>query len=237
MATAYTSNARLQKPSTADRNWDVPLNANADFLDGLSAVGRLLVTPSETPSASRNVRVTAGNYVKSDGTIVGYAGTASYGLPASSSTCAWLSDLGVLTSGPLFPTTAHVRLAVVTTSTTEVTTVADERISLRSATGLTTSPGGAGSGVASGPTVASAPAAVLTVDNLSQALGFFGVVPKTQAAALAPLADRTAGAASDAVLDVGPSYTQATLDNNFAALTNKVNALIEALKRHGLMAS
>ena len=44
MAISYTTNARLQKPAVADRNWDVPINANADLLDGMTAIGGLLHT-------------------------------------------------------------------------------------------------------------------------------------------------------------------------------------------------
>src|SRR4051794_8313568 len=103
MPTSYTTNAFLNKPAAADRHWDVPLNANADFLDGISAVGKLLVTSKESPSTTLNVRVTAGTYVKSDGTVGGYAGLPAYGVPASSSLYVWLSDAGVLAAGAAFP--------------------------------------------------------------------------------------------------------------------------------------
>ena len=69
MATTYTANARLQKPATADRNWDVTLNANADTLDAVSAIGGLATTVTETPSATLNVRVAAGSFVAADGTL------------------------------------------------------------------------------------------------------------------------------------------------------------------------
>ncbi len=49
VATTYTANARLQKPATSDRNWDVPINANADALDGMTAIGGLAVTTTEIP--------------------------------------------------------------------------------------------------------------------------------------------------------------------------------------------
>jgi hypothetical protein len=52
MSTSHTTNALLAKPAASDRYWDIPLNANADFLDGISSIGRLLVTPAEVPSAS-----------------------------------------------------------------------------------------------------------------------------------------------------------------------------------------
>jgi hypothetical protein len=61
MATTYTPNVRLQKPAANDRSWDGPVNANADTLDGMNAIGALCVTLAETPSASLNVSVAAGS--------------------------------------------------------------------------------------------------------------------------------------------------------------------------------
>ena len=75
-------------------------------------------------------------------------------------------------------------------------------------------------------------------DPVNRWIGFFGATPATQAAALAPLdASATGGVAANALVDVGGSFAQATLNNNFASLAAKVDALIAALKRHGLMAS
>ncbi len=56
LATTYSANARLQKPATSDRNWDVPINANTDALDAMTAVGGLASTPTEIPSATLQVR-------------------------------------------------------------------------------------------------------------------------------------------------------------------------------------
>ena len=109
----FTANAFLLKPATAQRNWDAAINANSDTLDGMSAIGQLVVTSAELPSATLNIRVTGGSYGKGDGTIGSYAGVAAFALPASSTSCVWLTDPGVLTASPTFPTTAHVRLAQV----------------------------------------------------------------------------------------------------------------------------
>ena len=70
-------------------------------------------------------------------------------------------------------------------------------------------------------------------------VGFFGVTPATQAASLAAIVDSTTGvvSATGTLADVGSSYSQAQIDANFATLGAKVNALIAALKRHGLMSS
>jgi hypothetical protein len=239
MATTYTTNALLQKPAPADRHWDVPLNANSDFLDGISAIGRLLVTPAEAPSTTLNVRVTSGAYTKADGTTGVFNGTVSYALAPSTTTYLWLTDAGVLTAGAAFPTTAHVRLAHVVTGPTSVQSVADDRLVSRTAgTGL-------GFVLKAGDTMTGTLAVVsptsgvsaLVVNPSTPAVGFFGSSPATQAPALAPVTDNSTGVASNTVVDVGPSYSQAQIDANFATLAAKVNALIAAMKRHGLMSS
>ncbi len=74
MSTTYTPNAKLGKPAVADRNWNVPLNANADLLDALAPVGGLCVSLAEVPSASLNVQVAAGSYQLQNGTVATYAG-------------------------------------------------------------------------------------------------------------------------------------------------------------------
>jgi hypothetical protein len=210
---SYTPNAQLNKPATADRNWDIPLNANTDFLDGVSAIGQLLVTPAEVPSASLNVRVTSGSFVRADGSVVNFPGVSAYGLSPASTAVLWLTEAGVLTSSSAFPATPHVRLATVATGPTTVQTIIDDRVGLRSC--------GSGTGsVTSGST-----------------LGFFGVTPAAQSPAIAPVIDLTTGTASNSVVDVGSSFSKVQIDNNFAALAAKVNALIAVLKSYGLTAS
>ncbi len=239
MATTYTSNARLQKPATADRNWDVPVNANTDFLDGITAIGSLIVTPAEIPSVTLNVRVSAGSYVKADGTVGAFAGTASYTLPASATTYLWLTDAGVLSSASAFPTTAHVRLAHVVTGPTTVQSIVDERV------GSQTAGTGLGFVLKAGDTMTGAltiaatgsTTPVLTADPNARTVGFFGVTPAGQAQALAAIVDNTTGTASNTLADVGPSYSQAQIDANFATLAAKVNALAAAMKLYGLMSS
>lgn len=56
------------------------------------------------------------------------------------------------------------------------------------------------------------------------------VAAKTQIAALVALTDNTGGTPSDTLADVPASYTEATLANQLASLTAKVNAIIAALK-------
>lgn len=58
----------------------------------------------------------------------------------------------------------------------------------------------------------------------------------TQAGAVASLTDSTTGTADDTVADVGAAFSQATLNNNFADLTAKLNAILAALRGAGLIA-
>jgi hypothetical protein len=238
VATSYTNNVKLQKPATADRNWDIPLNANADLLDGLTAIGGLAVTAAETPSASLNVRVAPGAYRKGDGTIGTFAGASTVAMPASSATCLWLTDTGSLTTGTAFPTTAHVRLASVTSSATTISGVADQRVQCSTAgsgLGFILKAGDAladganfSLGTTTGTQFGTAP---------NQLLGFFGSKPATQAVSTPALTDSTGATPGTGVTDVGATYSQANINANLATLAAKVNTLIAALKRHGLMSS
>lgn len=51
----------------------------------------------------------------------------------------------------------------------------------------------------------------------------------TAVAAITPLTG-TSGTTGDAIVDVGASFSQTTLNNNFRALEDKINAVIAALK-------
>jgi hypothetical protein len=53
---------------------------------------------------------------------------------------------------------------------------------------------------------------------------------KAEIAALVALTDSSGGTPSDTIADVPGSYTEATLANQLASLTAKVNAIIAALK-------
>lgn len=142
MSTTYTTKLRLQKPAAADRNWDTPLNANADALDSLAPVGGLAVVAKETPSTTLNVRVAAGTYRKADGTAGSYAGTSSQAMTAGSTNYLWLTDAAVLTlSTSAYPTgSAHVRLATVVAGATTITSVTDDRIAFAVAYAGATAP-------------------------------------------------------------------------------------------------
>ena len=82
----------------------------------------LAVVTTEVPSATLNVHVAAGSYLKQDGTIGVYAGSASQAMTASMTNYLYLdlTNSGVITvntSG--FPATAHVRLATVVAGANE----------------------------------------------------------------------------------------------------------------------
>ena len=71
-------------------------------------VGALAVVTTEVPSATLNVQVAAGNYLRQDGTIGTYAGSASQAMTASATNYLYLDltnsgALVVNTTG--FPTT------------------------------------------------------------------------------------------------------------------------------------
>jgi hypothetical protein len=239
VATTYSTNAKLQIPATSDRNWDVSINANVDALDGMSAIGGLAVTTTETPSATLHVAVSPGNFINSSGVIISFAGTPQFVVPPSSTVYLWLTDAGVLTSGPSFPTSAHLRLAQVVSGATSLVQVIDQRIQCSVA--------GTGLGFVlkagdtmTGPLTVASPAtgaSVLVADSINRLIGFFGATPASQAPALTPLASNSPGVASSSLADVGTTFSQSVLNNNFASLAAKVDALIAALQRHGLMGS
>jgi hypothetical protein len=62
-----------------------------------------------------------------------------------------------------------------------------------------------------------------------------GVIPG-EAEDVGELTDSTSGTASDTIANVGASFSQATLNNNFASMLAKVNELRAVLRAAGLMA-
>ncbi len=69
----------------------------------------------------------------------------------------------------------------------------------------------------------------------SATLGFYGTTPTTQQADISALTDSTTGSANNTVTDVGGSFNQATLNNNFADLIDQINLLRSLLRAYGLM--
>ena len=129
MSNTYTSNVKLAMPAIGDTGWSVPVNGNCTTLDGLAPVGRLAVTTTEIPSASLNVAVAAGSYIKQDGTIGTFAGSASQSMTANSTQVLYLdlTNSGALTIAASYPTTPHVRLATVAAAASTITGLTDNR--------------------------------------------------------------------------------------------------------------
>jgi hypothetical protein len=131
MSNTYTPNVQLAMPASGDRTWNVALNANCSTLDALAPLGSLSVTTTEVPSASLNIRVAAGTYLNQDGTIGTFAGVASQALTISATNYVYLdlTNSGTLTVNTTgFPSTAHVRLAVVTAGAGTISSIADTRV-------------------------------------------------------------------------------------------------------------
>jgi hypothetical protein len=129
MSNTYTPNIGLAQPASGDRTWNVPLNANCSTLDNLAPVGNLCVTTTESPSASLNVHVAAGQFTKQDGTIGTFAGVVSQAIPASVTRVLYLDgmNLWALTVNTTYPATPHVRLATVATGPSTVVSITDNR--------------------------------------------------------------------------------------------------------------
>ena len=127
MAITRTASLKLQKPAVADRNWGPALNGNADALDGLAPLSALAVTTAESPSATRGLAVAAGPYLKPDGTTGQYAGGATTAAASATSHVSLNPATGAIVVGASWPSTPHVRLAVVVADATTITSVADAR--------------------------------------------------------------------------------------------------------------
>jgi hypothetical protein len=194
MSNTYTPAIALAMPASGDRTWNVALNANAAALDALNPVGDLAVTGTEFPSATLNVRVAPGVYVRQDGTVATYAGVSSVALTAAATNYLFLD---LTTSGTLivnttgFPTTSHVRLAVGVTGGAAVTSIADARVaftvcgSIADGVNLTF---GTTTGTQIGTTT-------------TGKIGFFGKTPIVQPTVGAAVAGATYTAAEQAILN------------------------------------
>jgi len=206
----------------------------------LSALASLNVVKAEIPSASLNVAVKPGSFISSAGTIVNYAGTASFACTTGTTNYLWLTDAGVLTKNTTgFPTTAPiVHLAVVLAGATTITSITDARIAYVS--------GGAVSGYLplGGGTLADPANIVLGTSTgtkigtaVSQKLGFFNATPVVQpsGAAQAAITDSSGGTPSTTVADVGASFSQTGLNNIHASILNELNAIRSALVTLGII--
>lgn len=67
----------------------------------------------------------------------------------------------------------------------------------------------------------------------STGVAFFGAAPVARQADPGALMDSTGGTAGPTISDVGAAFNQATLNNNFASLTEKVNDIRNVLNLFG----
>lgn len=72
--------------------------------------------------------------------------------------------------------------------------------------------------------------------STSQLLGFYNATPVVQRSDFGALTDSTTGTAGNTINDVGGAFNQATLNNNFASLTDRINDIRTVLRDLGLMA-
>lgn len=239
MATSHTSNAKLRKPGTADRNWNTPVNENADLLDGFTAIGGLCVTLTETPSASLNVKVSAGNYQKTDGTVGTYAGTASQAITTATTKYLYLTDGGTLTVGASYPSTAHVRLATIVAGATTITSITDDRVQCM-VMGSDAQPylplaGGTLTGNLTLTDAVNAVAGTSTGSKIgtatTQKIGFWNATPIVQPSGSgqatvsqtgAALTDSTTGTPGSTIADGTATYSQSITNNNNASLMREI---------------
>jgi hypothetical protein len=220
MANTYTPNLQLAMPASGDRTWNVPVNGNALALDELTPIGSLAVTTAEVPSATLDVRVAAGSYLRQDGSIASFAGMASQAIPASSTKMLYLdlTSSGALTVAAAWPTTAHVRLGTIATTSTTISSIADAR-------------------VAFGVLGAYADGVNLT---LGSGVGTQIATPVVQpaGAAQAALVDSTGGSIGTtlaAVTATNSTDQSAVINANFASVNNLLEALRAAAVAAGLI--
>lgn len=172
MSTNFTPNAKLAMPAIGDTGWAVPLNANCAVLDALAPVGNLAVTTTEIPSASLDIAVAAGTYIKQDGSVGTFPGAAPQPVAASTTQVLYLdlANAGALTVAAAYPATPHVRLATVIAGAASISSIVDNRQCFHVvgswADGVNLSLGSS-----TGTQIGTAP---------TQKLGFFGKAPTTQ---------------------------------------------------------
>lgn len=230
MATTYTTRAAIRKPALADRDWHTPINENADLLDGVQAVGALAARLAEIPSASLNIKVGAGDYIAANGTIASFAGSASFALTASGTRYVYLTDAGTLTDGAAWPGADHVRIAVVVTGGTTISSLADARVPFRS-----TGAGGGShlplSGGSMSGDIALAAGSDLVFDTstgsviataAAQKVGFWGATPVVRPASAdqTALTDSTGGSVANATLGDAATAWAFTVSTGGSASTS-----------------
>jgi hypothetical protein len=172
LADTWTANLKLPIPATGDSGWNVANDARATILDGLTTAGSLAVTTHEQPSVSLLVDISAGSYQQQDGTIGTYAGVVSRAVTTAITNYLYLdlTSSGALVVGTSFPSTAHVRLALVVAGATTISSISDQRVAFQVIGSVLDGTEWA-LGTSSGLQIGTA---------TSQKLGFFGKTPIVQ---------------------------------------------------------
>ncbi len=125
MASTYTDATGLHKPAKNDRDWHVPLIENIAILD--SILGPLSVRAAEIPSTSLKLQVAAGSYQKADGTPGTFPGVSAFAIDDEATRYIYLDATGAVRKAAAWPSTAHIRLAVVVAASGAIASIADVR--------------------------------------------------------------------------------------------------------------
>lgn len=132
MSTSYTPRLGLPKSAVGDQGWGPPIIVAMNTLDAIDTLSNLFVGYHEKPaSTSLNVDVYSGSFQSSAGARVDFAG-AVVAIPDNSTRYLWLDDAGAFAQGSAYPGTAHVPLAIVTTTGGVVTAIQPDRVPMKS---------------------------------------------------------------------------------------------------------
>lgn len=225
----YSNALGAPRPGFDERDWHLLLNAQLDLLAGMGALTALLVTlpAAERPtSASLDVYVNPGMYLKADRTEAVFAGATLTIAADNAINYVWLDAAGApqqSTTGYPAAGTAHAPLATVTAASGAIASIVDDRIGLvvgNRALGLdylalTVDDSGGAVGVDTGATNGLKLGTAAT-----QKLGFWGATPVVRPASASQAAVTMASVGATNSSDVS-----ATINANFTALATLVNQL------------
>jgi hypothetical protein len=206
----YRTDAGLTYADFDETDWHAFANETIQRISAF--LGRLAVDFAEFPSASLNVKVSAGTYEAPDGQRVSYAGTASVACTANQANRLYLDASGALVvTTSSWPSGEHLRLAEVVAGASTIASIADRREPLRrfgaGAGAYLQLSGGTLSGdltLATGVdlVLATSGAGTAIGTGATQLLGFHGATPTAQAASAdqGALTDSTGGSTAGFIL-------------------------------------
>jgi hypothetical protein len=223
LATQRTPNAALPEPQFRDRNWHLPLLAAFGLIDAAPGVGPFACTPTTVDAAglpnSLSVTVAPGVLVTSGNAAATFAGI-TVPIPASSTVNLWVTEAGGFAGGSPWPTVPHVRVAVVVTGASAVTSITDARVLYRAVLG--SPPAGADQAAVTDATGGSVASVSLASCAATTALtdGSGGTASSTIPAATntSALTDSTGGTASTTLAAVADAPTANALASLAAQL-------------------